>query len=252
MTESTRSLTRRAALGLGLVAGVAHAAGPPLTLAANEKLAVQWVASRMLKAIYAKAGLELQVVALPATRANLETVGGLRDGEVARIAAYGERNPTLLRVPTPYYYIATTAFSLKSRSAAVRSRADLVHYSVGAIRGVTHAQDITEGHPSVTLTPTAEQLFRMLQSGRFDLALDTRINGEYVVQRGGLRDIEISPDLARHDLFHFLHPRHAARVDAIDAVIRQMRASGELERLRLQAEADLITIALDTFSGTQP
>ena len=214
--------------------GSSAAQGQALRLAANERLAEQFVASRMLRVIYAKAGLNLEIEPMPAARANLETIQGRRDGEIARIAAYGERNPTLIRVDPPYYQLTSRAFWLKSRNATVKDRTELRHYSVGAIRGVAHSMELTEAHPAVTLTKEPLQMFRMLQSGRFDLALDTGINGRYLVSRNNWQDIESSPDLASFDLYHYLHPKHSALTERLERTIRQMRSSGELDQVRSQ------------------
>lgn len=231
--------------------GATPVQGQTLHLAANERLAEQFVASRMLRVIYAKAGLNLDIEPMPAARANLETVQGQRDGEIARIAAYGERNPTLIRVDLPYYHLTSRAFWMKARNASVASRADLKHYSVGAIRGVAHSMELTEGHPSVTLTKEPMQMFRMLRGGRFDLALDTGINGRYLVSKNRWQDIDFSPDLARLDLYHYLHPRHSALAARLEQAIRQMRSSGELDQARTQAENELLTTQLDQFTGPQ-
>lgn len=222
-----------------------------LKLAANERLAEQFVASRLLKAIYAQAGLGLQIESMPAARASLETVQGLRDGEVARIAAYGQRNPELIRVATPYYHLTSQAFWMKSRQLAVADRGDLRRYSLGSIRGVAHSTELIKDHPAVTLTKEPLHMFRMLRAGRFDLTLDTGINGQYLIARHHWYDIESSPELARLDLIHYLHPRHAALAPRIDQSIRQLRDRGALERLRSQAEAELLLVDLDTFTGLQ-
>lgn len=224
----------------------------PLKFAANERLAEQWVAHRMLQGIYAKVGIAIHIEPMPPARANLETIKGLRDGEVARIKAYGERNPTLIRVATPYYYLTTVAYSMKARMASVTQLSDLRHYTIGALRGVAHSQEATEGHPSVTFAQTSEQMFRMLASGRFDVALDTGINGRYLLKRQRSNEIESSKDLAQLELFHYLHPRHAELATKLDLVIRQMQASGELEALRQKAEQALQEISIDGFSGPQP
>ncbi|MBH9552546.1 transporter substrate-binding domain-containing protein [Inhella gelatinilytica] len=221
----------------------------PLRLAANERLAEQWVAATMLRAIYAKAGLQAKVEPLPPARANLETLSGQRDGEVARIAAYGDRNPSLVRVETPYYQLTSQAFWLRVRAASIKDRKDLVHYSVGAIRGVAHSSELTLEHPSVTLTNEPLQMFRMLLGSRFDVALDTGINGKYLIAKNGWQDIESSTDLAKLDLYHYLHPKHAKLAPRLNQIIRQMRESGELDHIRQQAEAELLKTQLDQFSG---
>lgn len=239
-------------VGLAWLLATGTVAADPIRLAANERLAEQFVASRMLKNIYAKLDMQVQVEPMPAARSNLEATQGLRDGEVARIAAYGVRNPGLIRVATPYYFLTSRAFWLKPRNATIQSRSDLKHYSVGVIRGVAHSEELTEGHPSLTLTKEPLQMFRMLLAGRFEVALDTGINGNYLQARHGWTAIEQSDDLARLDLYHYLHSRHAALAPKLDKIIRQMRTSGELEALRIQAENELLNTQLDHFTGLQP
>lgn len=234
---------------LALWVGTAFGQSAPLQLAANERLAEQWVAAQLLQEVYRRAGLSMVIEPLPPARATKETVSGLKDGEVARIRAYGESNPTLDRVEPAIYVLTSNAFSLRSRAAEIHRREDLVHYSLGAIRGVAHSSDLTEGHPATTLTQRADLLFKMLNSRRFDAALDTGINGRYVIKRQGLTDIQVSPDLARYELFHYLHPKHQALAGRIGAVIGQMRASGEMDKLIVKAEADLKQIDLETFTG---
>lgn len=243
----------RAALAVLLACGaqVVLAERLPVRLAANERLAEQWVAQRVLSEAYARAGLSLQIEAMPPARANIEAVRGLLDGEVARIYAYGERNPTLIRVKTPIYSLTTVAFSVRDRMVGVKKPEDLSRYSVGALRGVAHSDRITQGHSSVTFTQTAEQMFRMLRAGRFDVAMDTGINGRYVIGSKGLDDIVASPDLASLELYHYVHSKHASLAERIDSVLQKMQASGELDGLRKRAETELQYILLERFSGLQ-
>lgn len=228
----------------------AQSQSAPVQLAANERLAEQWVAAQLLQEVYRQAGLNLVIEPMPPARATKDTLSGAKDGEVARIRAYGENNPTLIRVEPAIYALTSNAFSLRSRSAEIKRRDDLVHYSLGAIRGVAHSNELTEGHPATTLTQRADLLFKMLVSRRFDAALDTGINGRYLIKRQGLADIQVSPDLAQHALYHYLSPKNPEMAIRIGKVITQMRASGEMDKLIAKAEAGLQKIDLETFTGT--
>lgn len=229
----------------------ANAAAQKVELASNEHLAEQWVASRVLAEIYHRAGIALSINAMPPSRANIETIAGHTGGEVARIRSYGDFNPTLIRVEPAYYYLTSVAFSATSRNAMVRTRDDLVHYSVGVIRGVAHSRDLTENHPATTLVQNAEVMFRMLAAGRFDVAIDTGINGRYMVRKLGLNSLKVSPDLARRELYHYLHPSQRHYVDKISAQIRALAASGELDKLIAKAEREMFEANLEDFSGLQ-
>ena len=50
----------------------------------------------------------------------------------------------------------------------------------------------------------------------------------------------VEPALERIPLYHFLHQRHRELVPKVEKVIRDMQASGELERVRQHAMAKLL------------
>ena len=52
--------------------------------------------------------------------------------------------------------------------------------------------------------------------------------------------ISLSPALEHIPLYHFLHERHRELLPRIEKVVREMQASGELERVRQQAMAKML------------
>jgi ABC-type amino acid transport substrate-binding protein len=228
------------------LAGLPAGAQTPLRLARNEKLAEQAVAEHLLKDIYSRAGLAAVVTPLPPARANMAAVDGKLDGEVARIDSYHLRNPALMRVEPAYYYLTTAAFARSASGAVIATRDDLKAYSVGVIRGVQHSMDATEGHPNVQFANSAEQLFLMLSAGRFEVALDTGINGRYMLKKLNLAGITETGILAKRDLFNYLHKKNIAHIPAISSQIRRLADSGELAKMVLQAEKEFLE------SGAEP
>lgn len=237
---SLARLTRRAMLAALLAAVAGSGLAEPLKLAANEGLAVQWVGEQVLREVYRRAGLEMQVEPLPPARASLMTANGTKDGEVARIGAYARQFPELVRVEPPYYAIVTTAYTRVGVTKTFATAEDLVPHTVAFIRGVTHAQRATQGHPAVTEVANAETLYRMLLHGRIEIALDTALNGGYMLDappyQGALKP---SGAVATLELYHYLHPRHRALADRIGRAIKEMKASGELDKLIAAAEKDV-------------
>ncbi|MBI3346406.1 MAG: transporter substrate-binding domain-containing protein [Burkholderiales bacterium] len=195
------------------------------------------VAARLLAEIYRRAGLGLQVEVLPAPRASLMALSDKADGELIRIASYGQTYPQLIRVDPAYYRVNVRGYSLPGRNASVQSRDDLKHYAVGSIRGMAYVQELTENHPALTLTQNPQQLFRMLAAGRLDVALCTTLAAQSALNTLGMKDLAVSPDLARFELHHYLHVRRKELVPLIADVVRRMKDSGELEQLTLQYEA---------------
>ena len=222
---------------LALVAPQGRAAQGPLAITAVGKSGGSGVAIRLLTEIYRQAGLALQIEVLPASRASMMSLAGQMDGDLIRIQNYGQNYPQLLRVDPAYYRVSVRAYSLIDRFALVRTREDLQHYSVGAIRGMPYANELTENHPALTLTQNSIQMFRMLQARRLDLVLSSSIAAQSSINKLRIKDVLESPELARFELHHYLHLRHKDLAPRIAEVIRKMKASGELERLILQYEA---------------
>ena len=212
-----------------------------LTITAVGRTGGSGVAAKLLADIYRRAGLGLVIDVLPAPRASLMALNGTADGELIRIASYGQAYPQLLRVDPSFYRVSVRAYSLPARAASVQSTADLKHYAVGSIRGMPYAQELTENHPSLTLTQNALQLFRMLLAGRINVALCTTLAAQSALNDLGAKALDESPDLARFELHHYLHIRRKALAPRIGDTIRRMRDSGELGQLTQRYEAAAAT-----------
>lgn len=208
----------------------------PVKLVFNQNEAVQDVARDVLTTIYRRAGLALTTQALPPARANVVTLAGQTDGEVARIDAYFIKNPSLVKVEPSYHHLVITAFTRKDRQIVIRSREDLKQYRVGIVRGVVFATLATDGVAQREVTDSVEQLFRMLDAGRIDVAVDIGVNGRDLIQKLDLSSVNVAGELGRHGLYNVLTPANAALAPRIGTVIKAMNQSGELKRLISAAE----------------
>ena len=207
-----------------------------LQLARNEKAIEQTIAESLLKEIYSRAGLEFKAEPLPGARANASTLQGEKDGEVARIPPYFEKNPTLIRVDPPYYYLSSGVFAKAGRQLVIKSKADLANYRVGIVRGIAHAETATAGLKNLEVVDRYEQLYRMVEAGRIDLAIDTGINGRATLAALHIGSVEAAGEVARLDLHHVLGPKHSALAPKLSAVIQAMKKSGELDKLTRKFE----------------
>ena len=211
-----------------------------------------WVTLQIIQALYRYINEPMYVDMVPLARASKETAAGAADGELIRVAPYFVDNPLVVKVEPAVFTAEAVVFSLAGRNAIVRTRDDLIHYTLAYQRGQVFAQELVENHSAVTVTQTSAQLIRMLQAGRVDLVLLHRINGQYFIDRFGLRDVEVSPVLARNDYFHCLAKRHAALAKRLGAAIVALKANGEFERIKNQAIADLALQDISNFGGVPP
>ncbi len=220
-------------LSTGLVAGLLAlpVSGQEVHLARNEKAAEQAVAALILTEIYQKAGLTPVIQPLPGARANAMALAGDVAGEVARVASYAAKNPSLIRIEPSYYFLTSTAFAKVGSNVVVRTKDDLKKYRVGVVRGIAHAKTATEGVAAVEEVTTYQQMYQMLDSGRIDVVVDTGINGVYLTRKMGLAAIKPVAELARLELYNILAPQSHALVPRIVAVLKSLKQRGELDKL---------------------
>jgi polar amino acid transport system substrate-binding protein len=206
-------------------------------LGVAQREAVQDVAAQLLTEIYKRAGLTLRIDPYPAARLTDMVLKNEVDGEVSRIGIYFERNPSLIRVEPSYYYLITTAFARADRNISIGSIDELKKYRVGIIRGVYHAAKATEGVPGVVVVDEVTQLFKMLETGRIDIAIDVSLNGVDVISKLNLGSM-VKPvgDIARRELFHVLIADKKDLAPKISTVIKSMIASRELPALTRRIE----------------
>ncbi|MEE1675563.1 transporter substrate-binding domain-containing protein [Agarivorans aestuarii] len=209
--------------------------------AAIEHLFEQKVGIFVLNAVYKKLDLKIEVSALPAKRAQLEASTGMLDGEVMRIWSYGEQNPQLIRVPTPYYSLNTTAFYLSERSLAIATLSDLQRYKLVVVRGVKHTADITANHNHVEQLNSTDKLLSFVHRGRADVALTNKVDGLIASKRLKLnQQLAHSAPLAVFPLYHYIHEREQHLVAKVDEMIQTMLRSGELAQVTEQAEQQVL------------
>ncbi|WP_457324470.1 substrate-binding periplasmic protein [Roseateles sp. P5_E11] len=221
---------------MALDAGAAGALPSTLRLARLDGVPDQRIGSEILKVAYARLGIDLQFVAVPALRSLLESSEGRLDGEVQRILNVEVQYPTLLAVRPSINYIEPAAF-VKKLDFKIQGWPSIAAYQVGIVRGVGSSEAGTQGMSRVTAVPSMEALMRMVAAERIDVAVNDRLSGMLILQQLGLQG-EVHPldlPLQHIPLYHFLHVRHAELLPRIEETLRGMAASGELEQIRSRA-----------------
>ena len=214
---------------------------PALRLARLDGVPDQWIGGEILRAAYARLGISLHFVAVPALRSLVESSEGRLDGEVQRILNVETQYPTLMAVKPSINFIEPAAF-VKKLDFKVRGWPSIETYRVGIVRGVGSSEAGTQGMGRVTPVPTMEALMRMLAAERIDVAVNDRLSGLLILHQLRLdRELRpLDPPLQHIPLYHFLHVRHAELLPRIEEVLRGMAASGELEQIRSRAVKQLI------------
>ena len=219
---------------------VSHA--KTLTFGSISSLSEQEVGRLILPGIYQSLGFELNIVPFPARRAETYAQSGGIDGEVMRIYEYGQHNPNLIRVPTPYYSVITTAFIRADSDIQLAAKEDLRQYTIAKVLGVRNSDLITRGIPNVSSQSDTKSIMKLLHEDFVDIAITNRVNGLLTIYQMDLDDIVYDPlPLGELPLYHYLHKKHKHLVPLLDAQIKSMKETGELEKLVMQAESTVIS-----------
>lgn len=197
-----------------------------------ENLAEQRIGKIIIPRIYKKLNKQVTITPLPGKRAHKLAKSGIKDGEIMRIFSYGVENKMLIRVPTPYYHLKTMAYIRKDSGIVINTIDDLKKYRLVKVMGVMHTDKVTAGMKNVHELKSTIQMMNTLRKNRADIALTSSIDGDRVLKMYDIEDIiSIEEPLSVLPLFHYIHNTHKNIVPKVDAVINEMKVSGEMQKL---------------------
>ncbi|MGM9515057.1 substrate-binding periplasmic protein [Roseateles sp. DB2] len=195
---------------------------------------------RLLRRVFTEAlrrlGWRLEVLEMPARRAELALQRGEVDGEMVRTATYGELHPELQRVDAPMMHASfgvygTGTTDLPQSLDELRRAEGVVIYR----RGVAVCeQRLREALPPERLVEisAADNAVRMLARGRARFVCD--MDSTFSLSLAHLGESQ-APSLHRlfelgspMPLYPYLHARHAALAPRLVATLQAMRAEGWL------------------------
>ena len=237
-------ITKRTVMMLmcvGMLLAVRGWAAESCNLVRIQGLAEQDIGEAVVTEIFENIDVPVQIKAYPGKRCSHLVESGQADGEMMRIYNYGEVHNELHRVSTPYYALETTVFCKKGADVHVSSKEDLAKYKIVVVRGVQHTADAVEGLPNVHIVNGTEQMMRMLDAGRADIALANRIDGQAALEDCQLDTIEVGPSVAHLDLYMYLNSNKEELVPLLNEEILRMKDSGELEQAVSDAEAKYLS-----------
>lgn len=211
--------------------------------ASIQYLIEQEVGRLVLPQIYKSLDINISITPLPAQRAQHVANTGIMSGEIMRIWEYGVENQSTIRVPTPYYYLETMAFTLKGKTIDITNKSELALYRIAKVRGVKHTDKITKSLEHVYEANSTENMFKLLITGQVDVALTNTLDGILMIEKGQFTNIapQSSP-LAYFPLYHYINERDIELVDIIDQEIIRLQQNGQLKSMVKQAENHLIDI----------
>lgn len=216
-----------------VAAASGSAATPVLTISTNNTPEDRKVLVSVSREVFHRIGVEIDIKRLPSERSLHAADSGEIDGEGLRVSGLGETYRNLIEVPEPYVRISFVAFARKASPIALdRGWDSLKPHRVAFITGWKMFEANASGARSVTKVNSPEQLFRMLDADRIDLALYTRVGGTILVENLGLTSIvALEPSLRDVDMHLYLNRKHAALVPRIAQALRDAKRDGTHRRI---------------------
>src|SRR5574343_756143 len=220
---------------LFFVALCATAEQPTLVISTNNTPLDRKALELLSREAFHRAGLQLKLVSNPSERSLFMANQGEVDGEGLRVAGLGTQYPNLIQVPERFIGISFVAFSKDAMINLDQSWDSLKPYRVAFITGWKMFEANASCARSVTKVDKPEQMFRMLDGGRVDLALYTRADGISLLRSLALSSIApISPSLKDVDMYLYLNKKHEALAPRIAKTLREMKGEGTYNKIMFE------------------
>ncbi len=197
------------------------------------------LSTQIISEAYRRIGIEIKVEGFPGERALVQSNAGHADGELIRIEGIEKRYPNLIMIPVSFISFQGVVFS-KKLDFPITGWSSLKPYTIGIIIGSKFSEIGTTGMRTRRVTRFI-QLVKMLNSGRIDVFVESRLNGLRAFQQANIKSFKIlEPPLTDLPLFHYLHKKHQNLVPRITNLIIKMKDEGRFKRIRKEFEMTYI------------
>ncbi len=215
------------------------AAPPKLTLVVSSGTADS-PSGTALRMIYGEAarrvGHELNLVSMPSARATAQSDRGVVDGEINRVADYGDLHPNLIRVDTPHFTVNFNAYGrgdtkMGTGWTALQQQVLRVDY----VRGCKKCEaELPRVVPAERLSAvnTVSQALRKLVAARTDLIIDIDSEVDALLQAPefAAADVKRVALMEAVPMHAYLHKKQATLAPQLSAALLAMKKEGLLNQ----------------------
>lgn len=181
---------------------------------------------------YRRIGMKMIVQPMPGERSLIAANSGQTDGDLCRKKEALSGYPNLVMVATPLMRVEIVAFSL--RKLDIERWKDLARYRFSYQRGVKVVEQNTEGMRA-DIVNNFESGYRMLEAGRIDAYIGSKISGSYMLGQLGQQHFFVSPPLETFTMHHYLNVKNAALIGKLTEALAQMQKEGVIARIERSA-----------------
>lgn len=180
--------------------------------------------------IFKRLNIKLNYIRLPSKRSLLYANKGIDDGNISRIKGMEKKWPNLMRVPESVMTWEFTAFS-RTNDVKLNGWKSLRDYTVGHVRGWQIYEKKAADAKKVIKAKDASQLFKLLKTGRIDIALFERAQAPYWFNKIGYSAKPLTPPLAVKPLYIYVHKKHKNLVPKMTKVISEIKQDGTYKKI---------------------
>ena len=175
---------------------------------------------------FRRSGLELKLIKLPAERGLKNADEGIDDGDLSRIAGLEKIYTNLIRVPEKVFDMNFVAFA-SNPDIEITGWQSLKTHIVGFIKGWKIFENNVPAGTSIVYTTDSSQLFTLLEKGRIDIALYSRLMGLDIIRRRRMTGVtDLSPPLATKEMFIYLHKSRKSLSPRIARALAELKSEG--------------------------
>ncbi|MCW9048137.1 MAG: transporter substrate-binding domain-containing protein [Gammaproteobacteria bacterium] len=192
------------------------------------------IAAEILVKAYKKAGINITPLFLNLQESLQRSNAGETDGEIARISAITQFSPNLKKIPISIISVEAVAFS-KNTSLFINNWDDLRKHKLTIVKGAKFIETGTKNFDR-NFVATLEEALLLLQSDQTEIIVIPKLASINLIYQKKYHDIKaISNPLERLKLYHFVHKKNRHLIPIITPILKDMKASGEIEFIRRAA-----------------
>jgi len=219
------------AAGLLFLPSAGHADRKPLRINCTIHSPYEAFFFRLVQEICAQNHIPVERNTPPEGRSLVHVNQGIDDGDGPRIGGLSSQYANMLQVPEPFGEFVFGAFATTD-GIEITGWSSLKDLNVAYIHGWKIFDNKVTEAKSVTKVKNKELLFGLLNAGRTDVALITRIAGYAAIKALGFEKIRfIDPPLAVEPNYLYLHKSHEALVPVLVHTLKTMKKDGIYQRL---------------------
>ena len=204
-----------------------------LKISTIEHSAVAAVAADILAEAYRKLDIEIEIAPTSGKRSLILSSEGRVDGELMRVFQVGEQFPNLKRAKIEGFSLTGVVY-VRQDDLDQLSIDNLKYKRVGHLEGVIQAQRFSSEFKDVWQTLDYDELFELLVTGKLDAVVANTISGDIFLTKLGLNNtvVQLGDPFEIVQFYHYLHKKNGDLVPKVEAVLKEMAATGETEAIQ--------------------